>query len=684
MNKRYIPLILVFTAILLLPVLTPFATAYAVQTNSELSYKPWMTKLSPQLLDKSFYNENLFAKLNIPLKKPSTPLNIHIIARVRPGQAKVIILASPLTDIGFILKHTKGIIFAYKLPRYWYIEAWATYNDVVSLAKTPYIFKIIAQESPVKQILGEQNNGPQSSRLPGVGRAEPTLYAAAKTIGATQVWKQYNITGKGITVAVVDTGVDFGISDLGVGAIARTPNGIPMIFDVDELGLTLTLSKAIDENGILKVELPVTFFIWPGIIGQTNDGWVLYVSPAGHTYLVTFPLGEFKVGNIHSKDNLFKFGIAVETVYPQYGEMGILQYTVPIILADTNDDGKYDTVYADLSTTYYYIMYVLHEAGIVPAPNPAWADFSFADEKPAYYGQEVMARDFNGDGVNDFSAGELAGWVYDWLGILTGYTREYGWDKDWEYNAVILPGLDPNGYYVDIAYDWLGHGTSCASVIASRGRVAYNLGYGVFHLKGIAPNAKIASTPGFLINAFTAEFFWSGFSAVNNMPWNWQYTGEHKVNIISNSWGMSYIGIVGFASGMDPMSMMVNYLVSETGTIIVFAMGNGGPGYGTVTMPAAASLVISVGASTLFAYRPLYGYLPAPGGEVVSWSDRGPTDMGVAKPDVVNIGSFAWAPAPWHFGLGNGLGAYDLFGGTSEATPMTAGSIALILQAYHE
>ncbi len=684
MNKRYIPLILVFVAILLMPALTPFTMTYAIQTNKELSYRPWIAKLSPQLLDKSFYSESFFAKLSIPLETPGNPPWVHVLAHVRPGQTKVDIIASPLTDISFILKHTRGIIFAYKLPQYWYIEAWVTYNDVIALAKTPYVFKILAEESPIKQLLAEQNNNPYTSRLPGIGRAQPTLYAAAKTIGATKVWEQYNITGKGITVAVVDTGVDFGITDLGAGAIARTSEGIPMIFDADELGLTLTLSKAIDSNGTLDVELPVTFFSWPSIIGQTDYGWVLYISPSGHEYMVQFPLNHFKVGDIHSKNNIFKFGIAVQTVYPHYGMAGILQYTIPVILADTNDDGKYDTVYADLSTIYYYIMYVLHEAGLAPAPNPAWRDFSFADEKPAYYGNEVMARDFNGDGVNDFSAGELAGWVYDWLGILTGYSKEYGWDKDWEFSAVILPGLDPSGNYVDIAYDWLGHGTSCASVIASRGRVAYNLGYGVFHLKGIAPDAKIASTPGYLINAFTAEFFWSGFSAINNMPWNWKYTGEHKANIISNSWGLSYIGIVGFASGMDPMSLLVNYLVSETGTIIVFAMGNGGPGYGTAVIPGSASLVISVGASTLFAYRPLYGYLPGPGGEVVSWSDRGPTDMGAVKPDVVNIGSFAWAPAPWHFGLGNGLGAYDLFGGTSEATPMTAGSIALILQAYYE
>ncbi|MDK2383940.1 MAG: S8 family serine peptidase, partial [Candidatus Korarchaeota archaeon] len=79
---------------------------------------------------------------------------------------------------------------------------------------------------------------------------------------------------------------------------------------------------------------------------------------------------------------------------------------------------------------------------------------------------------------------------------------------------------------------------------------------------------------------------------------------------------------------------------------------------------------------------PYYGYLPGAWDEVISWSDRGPTQLGVAKPDVVNIGSFAWSMLPVIHGLGDGAMTADIFGGTSEATPMTSGSVALLIAAY--
>ncbi len=650
-----------------------------ITSSSDNQPSSWITKIDPILMNKDYYTLDFTAKIiGSTLEVSQDKLPVFNLKYIREGQAKIAIIANPETNIKLIEKNVEGIIFAYKLPSFLYVEAWATYNDVINLAKKPFTIKIVAMRSPISTLLSENNI--KKNEI-----AEPLLHAAVGVIGASKVWKEYNITGKGVKVAVVDTGIDFGLSDFGVDAIARDENGLPMIFDADEVGLVLTINSVVaNSSGYINLNEPVMFFDWYTMtIGQTYYGWVQYVGPYG-VYVDVFPLTTFYVGNIHSYNNTFKFGIAVQTIYLSYGIYGLLQYTVPVILADTNDDGYYDTVYADLSTTYYYIVSVLNSVGLSRvSPDQSWRDFSFADEPAATYGSEILARDFTGDGINDFSAGTLSGYMYDWLGIFTGQFISFGWDKFWEYGGVILPGLDPHGYYVSIMYDWLGHGTSCAGVIGSRGKVVYNLGYGNYTLKGIAPDAKLASMPGYLINPFTAEFFFSGYDPVNE-PWNWTYTGKHKTDIISNSWGVSYIALAGFASGLDPWSLIEDYLTSSSGTVIVHAMGNGGPGYGTVTMPGSGSLIISVGASTLFEYLRLYGRLPGPGGEVVSWSDRGPTNLGTVKPDVVNIGSFAWAPAPWHFGFGNGKYAYDLFGGTSEATPMTSGSVALLIQAYYE
>ena len=680
MNK-YLPLFIVL--VLIVGILSPTASVAACSTVEESALSDyWRYKVDPLLLRDEYYGGSLLEKVGIPLPQSSVgELPVKVLSRVREGQVKVGIVASSRADIEELASLTKGVVFAHRVGGIWYIEAWAAKEDVERLAKHPFVTRIYLVVSPLASILAERDLLSRSG-----GEREPALHAAVDVLGASKVWEEYGVTGKGVRVAVVDTGVDFGISDLGVEAIARAEDGTPLIFDSDEIGLVLTFTTAVkDESGYITITEPVVFFDWFGalfgypIIGETTYGWVSVSSASGSEVRV-FPLSSFYVGGIHSKDNVFKFGIAVQMVWPLYGE-SLIQYTVPVILADSDNDGYYDTVYADISTIYYYLIDALNALGLTNvAPDPAWLDYSFADEPAAYYGSEVLARDFTGDGVNDISIGTLAGYVYDWLGVFTA--SEYGgWDIAWETYAEILPGLDPYGNYVSIAYDWYGHGTSCAGVIASRGRISYDLGYGTYKLKGIAPEAQLGSAPGYLINAITAEFFFAGFDPVGT-PWNWSYTGNHKADVISNSWGSSYIAISGFASGADPMSLLENYITATSGTVIVHAMGNGGPGYGTATMPGAADLVISIGASTLFEYRPLYGYLPGPGGEVVSWSDRGPTNLGTSKPDVVNIGSFAWAPAPWHFGYGDGSWAYDLFSGTSEATPMTSGSVALLIEAY--
>ncbi|MFN4046637.1 MAG: S8 family serine peptidase, partial [Acidilobaceae archaeon] len=193
----------------------------------------------------------------------------------------------------------------------------------------------------------------------------------------------------------------------------------------------------------------------------------------------------------------------------------------------------------------------------------------------------------------------------------------------------------------------------------------------------VAPGALVAANTG-LINPIASVIFFSGFHQVDK--WEWKYVGKHQADIISNSWGSSFILLMGFASSISIYGLIWDHLISTSGTIIVHAGGNGAPGYGTMTTPGDSAFAISVGASTLFDYRPYYGFLPGTWYDVVSWSARGPTNVGLVKPDVVNVGSFAWTFTHTLAGLGSGIRAISLFGGTSEATPMTSGSIALIVE----
>jgi hypothetical protein len=146
--------------------------------------------------------------------------------------------------------------------------------------------------------------------------------------------------------------------------------------------------------------------------------------------------------------------------------------------------------------------------------------------------------------------------------------------------------------------------------------------------------------------------------------------------------------------GYDAMSALEDTLMlpgvmapDYPGTLFVHAMGNGGPGYGTDTSSGGALLPLTVGASTESNWLRAYGWgLSNKSGQVIAWSDRGPAYTGDIKPDVVAVGAFSWVPAsidyweglPW---LPPGVG---IFGGTSQATPMTAGVAALVIQAMNE
>ena len=90
--------------------------------------------------------------------------------------------------------------------------------------------------------------------------------------------------------------------------------------------------------------------------------------------------------------------------------------------------------------------------------------------------------------------------------------------------------------------------------------------------------------------------------------------------------------------------------------------------------------VMSVGASTIYEAFAQSGFNGVANGlfksdQVKDWSNRGPTASGNMKPDIMAPGAFGWsdAPEPEDF---------EMFGGTSMATPVLAGGAALVELAY--
>ena len=96
--------------------------------------------------------------------------------------------------------------------------------------------------------------------------------------------------------------------------------------------------------------------------------------------------------------------------------------------------------------------------------------------------------------------------------------------------------------------------------------------------------------------------------------------------------------------------------------MVVCAAGNLGPEHYTITAPGNSRKVITVGMSE----------------EQNNWySGRGPTEACVCKPDLVAPGSRIWSCNAFYTGSRN---YYCKKSGTSMATPVVSGAVALLLE----
>jgi subtilisin family serine protease len=115
--------------------------------------------------------------------------------------------------------------------------------------------------------------------------------------------------------------------------------------------------------------------------------------------------------------------------------------------------------------------------------------------------------------------------------------------------------------------------------------------------------------------------------------------------------------------GRHAVTSLAAAWLARRGVVLVTAMGNDGPMPATLLTPADAESVVSVGA------------VDSRGG-LAEFSARGPNARGVIKPDVCAPGvATACADA-------SARSAYTSASGTSLATPLIAGLVALLLEAH--
>jgi len=198
------------------------------------------------------------------------------------------------------------------------------------------------------------------------------------------------------------------------------------------------------------------------------------------------------------------------------------------------------------------------------------------------------------------------------------------------------------------AADGNGHGTHVAGIIAGSGASSDG------RYMGIAPEATIYAAKVLRDN---------GSGMMSDVMAGLEWAVEQGVQVINLSLGSDQRG-----DGTDPLSELCDAAVGE-GIVVCVASGNAGPRDGTVGTPGCARLPITIGATDN-------------SDRVASFSSRGPTEDGRAKPDVLLPGVEIRACRAHGTNMGTPVGDYyTQASGTSMATPMASGVVALLLES---
>ena len=380
--------------------------------------------------------------------------------------------------------------------------------------------------------------------------------------------EKYN--GTGITIAVIDSGVDFSNMDMRE-SLARDEFGFPIMLDADGQGIVLTnitFASDIDNYGRIKTPLKNlenttsnVYLSSEGVfldVNQDGAGTVFKVYNGLYPYNGLKPVfnatvyEDMKIGKnsrdyIVSKSGTYRMGFLYQPG-PHYESDHKVQ-VVPMLVVDSETAGVYDTVIPDMSTSWkdYNNPFSFNITGY---------DFDFTDEHPIQLGSgdEFLVYDVDDDGIDDYSAGVLGARVVDVFGVIGDEKSEItGFGA---INGTLLPAMDADGEFLGVMSDVSGHGSLCAATIVSSGEGTYDIyGNGTkYSIRGVAPGASIIPVKSLWQGNIQYGALWAaGFDSTDH---GWEYSGKIRAEIISNSWGIPAFPATGSTPGLDDISII--------------------------------------------------------------------------------------------------------------------------------
>jgi len=208
--------------------------------------------------------------------------------------------------------------------------------------------------------------------------------------------------------------------------------------------------------------------------------------------------------------------------------------------------------------------------------------------------------------------------------------------------------------YRETPYDDNGHGTHIAGIISGNGYLSKG------RYMGMAPKSHLI-----ILKILDHHGNGTAETVCRAIEWTVRHQARFHIRIMNISVGAK-------ANQLTAENRMLTDAVEyawDHGLVVVAAAGNNGPSLGSITSPGTSRKVITVGAAPEI-------FSPAGQKSSCIFSGRGPTKNCICKPEIL-------APGFQICSCGNHKEhPYTIHSGTSMASPVVSGGIALILDQY--